>query len=333
MSRWLHGIRMGAMALFFAGMLTNCGGGGGGGGSGGLRLFFGMNGDGNCTSVVVTVDLAGAAAVLARDDQDQPECVLDSDLASDGCDVTFAELNNGDTLRVTINGCTIPESTNLFFCEFTDVDLSELVTETNVQCTCATPGCDGTPPICVDEDSDPRTCEDCDNGLDDDGNGQTDCNDPNCENLPPCSGPTTTSSTTSTTTSSTTSTSTTLPPEPIDVNFMLTSADAPLEALQFTVNYTSAPGQFDGSGTAVSCTNQVDGSTFSANDKDSTRKLTLGLTRTPGFSAPTPLATCQFLAGTPEPVPGNFTVVINEALDDDGHRVKVKVNVTVTGAP
>ena len=354
MSHWLHGIRMGALALSLAGMLADCGGGGGGGDGGGgnsLRLFFGINGEGSCNSVIVNVDLAGADAVLERDDDGLVDCVLDAFLASRGCHATFTELNGGDKLRATISGCTIPAVSNLFVCGFQEVDLSALVTESTAQCVCAVPGCDNTPPLCIDEDADPRSCEDCGNGTDDDGNGLIDCDDPNCEHSPACvpsttsttSGTTTTiddSSTTTTTSDSSTTTTTavvttttTLPVRPISVDFLLTSSPAPLGVLRFTVNYTSAPGHFEGTGFSVACANKVDGASFSPNDKSSLRKLLLGWTLDTGFSAPTRLASCLFIPDTPVPVPANFTVVINEATDTNGDPVRVAVGVTVSQTP
>lgn len=331
MSRWLQTIRMGALALSLAGLFANCGGGGGGGdddGGNSLRLYFGINGEGSCSSVVVHVDLADADAVLARKNDDNPDCTIDVGLANRGCIATYTELNEGEDLRVTIAGCTIPGVTNLFSCLFEDVDLSDLVSESSAQCACAVPGCDGTPPLCIDEDVDPRSCEDCDNGIDDDGNGSADCDDPSCEHAPECNISTTVPST------SITTTTTTLPPEPISINFVLSAPSTPLATLRFTVNYTSAPGRFEGSGPSVLCESAVDDALFAANDKDPLRKLTLGWISQDGFGAPRALASCDFLPDTPVPVPANFTVVIDEATDLDGERVRgVNITVTVTGVP
>jgi len=340
MSRWLQRIRVGALALSLAGMLANCGGGGddGDGGGNSLRLFFGINGEGSCNSVVVSVDLADADAILERKVDGTVDCTLDTFLAGKGCHATYTELDGGDRLRVTISGCAIPAVTNLFVCGFQQVDISDLVTESSAQCTCAVPGCDNTPPLCIDEDADPRSCEDCENGRDDDANGLVDCDDPNCEHAPPCVDSTTSTTTTTiadtiTTTTTEIVTTTTLPVQPILINFLLTSSRAPVATLRFTVNYTSAPGQFEGSGEAVACTNKVDGATFTRDNKASIRKLSLGWVPESGFSAPTGLASCRFIPGTPVPVPANFTVVINEATDADGGPMKVDIAVTVTQAP
>lgn len=331
MSRRLDHVRTGALALSIALTLVHCGGeDGAGGGNTALRLFFGMNGDGSCNSVIVSVDLADSDAVLARGSGGAPDCSLDVSLSNAGCTATFSELDGGDRLRVAIAGCAIPAVTNLFSCSFENVDLSDLRTETSAVCACQTAGCDGGPPLCIDDDPDPRSCEDCDNGRDDDGNGLSDCDDPNCEHAPECAPAVTTTSVTTTSEASSTTVTTTLPPaEPIFIRFRLSSSPAPLGALQFTANYTSAPGRFEGKGEDVLCSNQLDDSIFAAFDDDQRKKLTLGWAATGGFSAPVDLATCQFQPDTPVPVPANFTIVIDEAIDPDGKPVKARIDVTV----
>jgi hypothetical protein len=340
MSRWSDAIRFGALSLALATALVNCGGGdgdGGGGGGGGdtITLFFGINGNGSCNSVVVTVDLADAEAVLARVGN-APNCSIDGLLASNGCTATFTEINAGEQLRATISGCTIPAVTNLFQCVFTDVDIFDINSESVAQCTCTTSGCDGGPPLCIDLDPDPRSCEDCNNGIDDDENGLEDCEDPNCQHSPECGPPSTTTSTTvssSTSTSLGATTTTSLPPGPIEINFFLDQTVEPLGALQYTVNYTSAPGAFVGDGEEVECTPTVD-AVFAASANDATSKLTMGFVSIDGMDDPQPLATCLFDPDTPVPVPANFTVVIDDAADLDGNRVRnVIVGVTVTGVP
>lgn len=339
MKRWLERLRPVVLAVPVAVLLAHCGGGGGGNAGGGLRLYFGMNGDGSCNSVVVSVDLADADAILARGSGGAPDCSLDVSLSNIGCSATFTELDGGDRLRVAIAGCAIPAVTNLFSCTFEDVDLSDLRTESSATCACRIAGCDGGPPLCIDADPDPRSCEDCDNGTDDDGNGLADCDDPNCEHAPECA-PTTTTTTTSVTTTSEapattlTTVTTTLPPaEPIFIHFRLSSAPAPLAALQFTANYTSAPGRFEGRGEDVVCSNELADSLFAAFDDDRRRKLTLGWAATEPFAAPVDLASCEFQPDTPVPVPANFTIVIDEAVDPDGEPVRVRIDVAVVTEP
>jgi hypothetical protein len=337
MSRWFHAIRVGALPLVLAATLVNCGGGDGDGGGGGntITLFFGINGNGSCNSVTVNVDLADADAVLARLGNNAPNCTIDGLLASSGCTATFSEIGAGEQLRATISGCTIPAVTNLFQCVFTDVDIFDINSESVAQCVCTASGCDGGPPLCIDLDPDPRSCEDCNNGIDDDDNGLEDCEDPNCQHSPECGPPSTTTSTT--VSSSTTSTSlgatttTSLPPGPIAINFFLDQTVEPLGALQYTVNYTSAPGAFVGNGEQVACTPSVD-AVFAASANDATSKLAMAFVSLEGIDDPQPLATCLFDPDTPVPVPANFTIVIDDASDLEGNRVRnVIVGVTVTG--
>lgn len=324
MTRSLSTIRTGALALLLAGVLADCGGGGGGNGGGGLQLFFGMSGDGSCQRVVVDVDLAAAGAVLSRDNDGAPDCAPDVSLANSGCEAAFAEVNGGDDLRVTIDGCTIPAITNLFSCFFDEADISELNAESGARCTCTTPGCDVTPALCIDENPVPQSCEACSNGVDDDADGLVDCDDPNCENSALCETPTTT-----TTSPSPTTTTTTTLPRLIDVNFTLTSSTGLVGNLQLTVNYASAPGQFVGMGEAVACASTLEGVLFAPNDKDSIRRITFGLISLSGIVAPTQIISCRFDPGNPVPVPANFTVVVNDSTDPDGSHVSVKIGVTV----
>jgi hypothetical protein len=341
MNRCLHVLRNGAFAIALAAALAHCGGssrdgGGGGGGGNPVQLFFGINGEGTCSSVTVIADLADANAVLDRLSSGAPNCSIDGLLASRGCNATFTVIGDDEQLRATVSGCTIPAVTNLFQCFFDEVSLFGINSESIAQCACTTSGCDGSPPLCIDGDPDPRSCEDCDNRIDDDENGLEDCEDPNCIHSPQCAITTTTTSDTLPSTTSTSlgaTTTTSLPPGPIEINFNLDQTVEPLGALQFTVNYTSAPGAFVGDGEQVACTPNVD-AVFAKSANDATSKLTLGFVSLEGMDDPQPLATCLFDPDTPVPVPANFTVVIDDAADLEGERVRnVIVGVTVTGVP
>jgi hypothetical protein len=58
----------------------------------------------------------------------------------------------------------------------------------------------------------------------------------------------------------------------------------------------------------------------------------MGFVSIDGIDDPQPLATCLFDPDTPVPVPANFTIVIDDAADLEGNRVRnVIVGVTVTG--
>ena len=116
--------------------------------------------------------------MLAQQTDGSVDCALDASLVGDGCSGTFDLVDNGDTLRVSIDGCVTPAITSLFACGFTKADVSTLASATSADCECVGEPlcdwniyCDRSPGICVSEDGDPEACEDCSNGVDDDGNG------------------------------------------------------------------------------------------------------------------------------------------------------------------
>lgn len=157
-----------------------------------------------------------------------------------------------------------------------------------------------------------------------------------------CESPATTviDGTTTTVSGDTTTTvigvTTTVPPHTdYSVLFKLDSASAGVGALQWTVDYSAAPGGFDGSGASVSCTNQVSGALFAPNDVDATSKLTLGLIALSPFNAPTNLVQCVFAApvGGDAPAPEDFVITIDDATDTDGAPITVSIVSSVTAAP
>lgn len=305
------GRRIGSWAwmLVFGALLASCSGngndnnGGGGGGGETVLLYFGSNGDGNCSNVVVDVRLNDANAVLSRKSNGDADCDLSGVLDDKNCNVAFDEISGGDTLRVTISGCTIPAVTNLFSCEFTDADISKLSDETSAICACKKAGCDTSPPICISEFENPASCEDCDNHVDDDDNDLVDCLDPNCEHSPLCAEPTTTITTTTTlvnnTTTTTVTTTTTLPvTDNCAVTFRL-NTPVTVAALNWSTNYGNADGQFVGSGTGVHCENLIGGAGAVFNDKDGQHKLETALTKAGGFAGPVDVTRCEFGATGP----------------------------------
>lgn len=337
MNTWFRKIGMGAVALTLAGVLGGCNNGDGNG-SGLIQLFFGINGAGNCNSVVVEVNLDDADAVIARDSEGDLQCELATALDNAGCDIVLTEPGNG-VLRATISGCTIPGVAALFSCLFEDVDISDLQDTSIGQCACVTaPGCDNTPPVCISTSPDPTSCEDCDNGIDDDGNGDTDCDDENCSNDPACSNTTTstTSSTvtitsTSTTNTTTTSTSTTTTlggPVVTCTIFLRLADDATLGSLQFDVDYSDAPGSFAGTGGDVECASLISGALASFNDKEDQDTLTAGIISLSGFTGPVNVADCTFTASVPV-TPADFTVTVTEASDPDLNPVTPTPGVVV----
>ncbi|HEY2774174.1 MAG TPA: hypothetical protein VGK20_09005 [Candidatus Binatia bacterium] len=168
-------------------------------GSGGLpavKFFFGTNGAGACSALTVSVDLDAASSVTALENDGSPSCDLSATLVALGCQATFtsAVVAGANTLAANISGCSIPDSADVFECRFTAANADQIGPATAASCTCQQDGCDRTPPVCVNQDPSPGACEICDNGIDDDGNGLVDCEDPNCRHFPQCRGDTTTTS-------------------------------------------------------------------------------------------------------------------------------------------
>lgn len=318
-----RGISVGVVALALGGLLAGCSDDGdGGGGGAALRLFFGTNGDGNCQSIVVDVRLDVAHAVLARNDDDSFDCGLNALLDSSGCDVAVSELEDGDRLRVTINGCTVPAVTNLFQCRFTESDISELTSVTSAQCACQTQGCDTTPPVCISEDIDPGSCEDCDNGQDDDDNGLVDCFDPNCEHSPLCAdGTSTTTIEVTTTVEGPTTTQEPVTTTTLDggsectITFRLADA-VTVGSLQWQADYGDAPGEIPGQGQFASCTNLASGAIAAFTDDDAQSKLDYGVISVDGIDGPADLLRCDFEA-TSVPSVQDFDITVSEASDPD----------------
>ena len=324
MNTWFRKVGMSAVALTLAGIVGGCNNGNGGAG---IRLFFGINGSGSCNTVVVEMNLDDANAVIARDDEGALQCVLNTQLNNAGCNISFQEFEGGD-FRATITGCTIPAVTNLFSCIFDKVDISDLQDTASAICSCTTQGCDGTPPVCISTNPDPTSCEICDNGTDDDGNGLVDCDDPNCENSPDCVDSTTTSTTSTSitvtsSTSSTSSTTTTSSTTSTTIAFPFTCRivfrvpdDVTLGSLQWDTDYSDAPGFFLGNGGNVECASLIENSLAAFNDVDGEEILDSGLISLDGFSGPVNVSECTFKAQT-IPVKDDFAITVTEASKPD----------------
>jgi hypothetical protein len=295
-------------------MLASCGGGGGGGE---IRLFFGTNGDGGCDEVVVEVDLEAAGAVLSRRDDQSVDCALGALLDTAGCEIDVEEIDGGDTLRVTIDGCTIPPIAALFECGFSEADLSEFDDVAVADCECESSGCDQTPPVCVSGNDDPRSCEDCDNGQDDDLNGLEDCEDPNCEHAAVCEEtPTTTLPDTTTTTAPDTTTTTVLPPfEECLITFRLED-DVTAGSLQWLTSYADSGGDFMNTGENVECFVIAETTIGAVNEHSSEKTLEIGLIKVDGIDGPSDLVECVW-QGRGEPSAEDFGISDIEAATPD----------------
>jgi hypothetical protein len=313
MERWLQATRKAVLALVLPALLTSCGGGGGGT----IQIFFGSNGDGGCDSIVVEVDLEAAGAVLARRDDQSADCALDALLDTAGCEIDVEEDDGGDTLRVTIDDCTIPAVAALFECGFSEADLSGFGEVAEAECDCESSGCDQSPPVCVSDDDDPRSCEDCDNGQDDDGNGLEDCDDPNCEHSTACGTPptTTTLPETTTTTVPETTTTTTLAATDCEITFRLED-DVTLGSLEWLVDYADSDGSFVSTGEFVECEDLVDDTLAAFNELSEEETLELGLVTVEGIDGPTDVVRCNWRGDGP-PESGDFSIVELEAATVD----------------
>lgn len=90
-----------------------------------------------------------------------------------------------------------------------------------------------------------------------------------------------------------------------------------LHALQFTVDYGAAPGEFIGVADAVSCTSLVAGAEVQFNNDLSASLLQIGFVTLDGFDAPGPILRCNFAATAP-PAVSQFGLTVVDATDDSG---------------
>ncbi len=115
-------------------------------------------------------------------------------------------------------------------------------------------------------------------------------------------------------------TTTTIPEVPdCDIVFVLED-DRELASLQWDTAYGRAAGDFDGSGTAVECTNLVAGALASYNDNEGIHVLGGAMIDLSGFSGPRDLARCSFTA-TGAVLRRNFTVTVIDAADTNANDV------------
>jgi len=159
-----------------------------------------------------------------------------------------------------------------------------------------------------------------------------------------CGGGATTTTTVTTVTTSTSSTSTTVTTTTIGggggggpFTVTLTLDDAvTLGALQFTVVYSTAPGEFDGSADTVSCTSPLSatGAFVTWNDDDAGTNATLNFAAVAlsGFTGPTTVGTCSFTA-TATPNAAQFVVTVVDASDPGLSPISPLPAVSVAVAP
>ena len=286
-----------------------------------------MNNYGDCESMVVDIDLEAANAELVRLNDGTPDCSLIP--PAGGCESTFTETNGGAALHVEITGCRIEDYSDLFECGFKNPDAMAIGQNTDADCECDqepicrfNSRCLERPQLCVAEDP-LLGCEDCFNELDDDADGQIDCDDRFCDAQ--CGAG---SSTITCPPSSSSTTTTTLPGDPFTVRFSLDSASAPIDAMEWIMDYSAATGEFVGSGEDVECVNLLNGAVVGASDLDGIRDVQFGVFAPTSIVAPTDLIECTFVS--PGPIePDDFVVIYDTAIDSDGKDANVSISVTL----
>jgi hypothetical protein len=203
----------GAVALMSTLLLAHCDGDG----NSTQRVYFSMtsNYDG-CAGEEVRLYLDSSDAVLGRNEDGSVSCQLEPALADDSCDLVVREDENGAWFDFWMDDCRISNVANLFYCDFVQVTGTGPNLGLVTSCGCGPTSCHllGRCSLCASLDPDRSNCENCDNNVDDDGDGRADCEDFDCDFSEECGYGATTllcdSTTTTTTTSSTTSTVTIL---------------------------------------------------------------------------------------------------------------------------
>jgi hypothetical protein len=133
----------------------------------------------------------------------------------------------------------------------------------------------------------------------------------------------TTSVTSSTSVTTSSTTTTTGGGTDFAIQFLMGDSGGPVGALQFSVNYTSAPGGFIGSGADIGSGGTLQ-CTRSAGDFGSFNDNDLGLMNAAfvslgGFTSTGSLqiAICNFASTGPTPVAGDFTITVSDASRPD----------------
>ena len=125
----------------------------------------------------------------------------------------------------------------------------------------------------------------------------------------------TTSSMSTTSTSSTSTTTTTLQPQSCRLVFRMPDSVS-IGSMQWTTDYSAAPGFVAGEGDEVQCASLVAGTLAAFNDDDAAEAVESGLISLDGFDGPTDLAECTFVAQA-TPVAADFTITVSEAVAPD----------------
>jgi len=106
--------------------------------------------------------------------------------------------------------------------------------------------------------------------------------------------------------------------------------------LDFTVDYSAADGNIEGSEARPECARALPGGFAGFRDVDATSVLSVAVIRIAKFSAPVALAGCRIFYDTVQPVPADFRITVTNAArdgEDDNVIPKPIVQVTAVECP
>jgi hypothetical protein len=201
----------GAAALALMLLVASCDGGG----SSMLRVHFSITSNhGGCDGADVRLYLDSSDAVLGRNADGTLSCQIAPVLASRGCSLAVDESDDGTWVEFRVD-CPIGTVSDFFYCDFLEANVSSPHLGLVTNCGCDPTSCHllGRCVVCASVDEDGSTCEHCDNNVDDDGDGDVDCEDSDCDFTEECGYGVSTlqcGSMTTTTTSTSLTTSTTM---------------------------------------------------------------------------------------------------------------------------
>jgi hypothetical protein len=120
---------------------------------------------------------------------------------------------------------------------------------------------------------------------------------------------------------------TTTMPGPLSCALVFHLANAvTIGGLEYVTDYSAAPGEFSGIGSAVDCVNLTLGTLYAATDDDADRILYQGLISLDGVDGPVDLSRCTFLASE-TPSADGFSITSN-ATDPDGNTISTTVVIS-----
>ncbi|MBI5505216.1 MAG: DUF4215 domain-containing protein [Deltaproteobacteria bacterium] len=116
-------------------------------------------------------------------------------------------------------------------------------------------------------------------------------------------------------------------PQRCEITFHV-AGSATLGAFEAHVDYSASSGDFEGAAGAVSCVATVPGAFAFAVDNDAGQELGLGMISVVGVELPQDFWRCTFLTDTTPPLPADFAITVDEALDSDFVAAAVTASVS-----